>query len=63
MTIVMGAFFLVLGIIIGHFSITKTSTTIDRSWKYDHLMQQADLQNYQTFIDSIKAANIEANLK
>ncbi|CAF4516389.1 unnamed protein product, partial [Rotaria sp. Silwood2] len=50
-----------LGIIIGHFAVTKT--TSDTSWKYNHLTKPADQQNYQIFIDSIQAANIEANLK
>ncbi|CAF4187447.1 unnamed protein product, partial [Rotaria sordida] len=50
-----------LGIIIGHFAITKT--TSNTSFKYDRLTRPADQQNYQTFINSIQAANIEANLK
>ncbi|CAF1640902.1 unnamed protein product [Rotaria sordida] len=50
-----------LGIIIGHFAITKTTT--NTSSKYDRLTRPADQQNYQTFINSIQPANIEANLK
>ncbi|CAF1491216.1 unnamed protein product [Rotaria sordida] len=50
-----------LGIIIGHFAITKTTT--NTSSKYDRLIKPADQQNYQTFINSIQPANIEANLK
>jgi hypothetical protein len=57
-----GAIFLALGIIIGHFAIVKT-TTSNTSWKYDRLTRQADPKNYKTFIDSIKAANIEDNLR
>jgi len=50
-----------IGILIGHFAIIKTETNV--SWKYDKLTRPADQQNYRTFIDSIQAANIEANLK
>jgi hypothetical protein len=50
-----------IGILIGHFAIIKTATNV--SWKYDKLTRPADQQNYRTFIDSIQAANIEANLK
>ncbi len=57
----MAACSLGIGILIGHFAITKT--TIDLPWKYDKLTHQADQQNYQTFIDSVQANNIEANLK
>ncbi|CAF5163578.1 unnamed protein product, partial [Rotaria sp. Silwood1] len=46
-----------LGIIIGHFAVPKTS------WKYDRLTKPADQRNYQIFIDSIQATNIETNLK
>ena len=64
--IVVGALVTVLasmgiGIIIGHFAIAKKETP--SSWKYDRLTRRADPKNYQTFIDSIQAANIEANLK
>jgi len=48
-----------LGIIIGHFAITKTNNAS----KYDRLTRQADQQNYRTFVNSIQAANIEANLQ
>ncbi|UJR30817.1 hypothetical protein I4U23_018335 [Adineta vaga] len=51
-----------LGIIIGHFAIKKTATTTT-TWKYDRLTRAADPQNYQTFINSIQASNIENNLK
>ncbi len=47
-----------LGIIIGHFAIKKNQTG-----KYDNITRQADSKNYKTFIDSIKAANIEDNLR
>ncbi len=57
----MAACSLGIGILIGHFAITKT--TINLPWKYDKLTHQADQQNYQTFIDSVQANNIEANLK
>ncbi|CAF4768009.1 unnamed protein product [Rotaria sp. Silwood1] len=50
-----------LGLIIGHFGISKK--TSDTSWKYNRLTRPADPKNYRTFIDSIQAANIEANLK
>ncbi|CAF1392354.1 unnamed protein product [Rotaria sordida] len=50
-----------LGIIIGHFAITKR--TSNTSSKYDRLTKPADQRNYQTFINSIQPANIEANLK
>ncbi|CAF0939456.1 unnamed protein product [Rotaria sordida] len=50
-----------LGIIIGHFAITKR--TSNTSSKYDRLTKPADQRNDQTFINSIQAANIEANLK
>ncbi|CAF1148812.1 unnamed protein product [Rotaria sp. Silwood1] len=46
-----------LGIIIGHFAVPKTS------WKYDRLTKPADQRNYQIFINSIQATNIETNLK
>ncbi|CAF3690344.1 unnamed protein product [Rotaria sp. Silwood1] len=55
------AFALGLGLIIGHFGITKK--TSGTSWKYNRLTRPADPKNYRTFIDSIEAANIEANLK
>ena len=51
-----------IGIIIGHFAIPK-ATTDNTSGKYDRLTRQANQQNYQTFINSINAANIEANLR
>ncbi|CAF0826592.1 unnamed protein product [Adineta steineri] len=50
-----------LGIIIGHFAIKKTTSSI--TGKYDYLTRDADQQNYKTFISSIQSANIEANLK
>ncbi|CAF2689426.1 unnamed protein product, partial [Rotaria sp. Silwood2] len=50
-----------LGLIIGHFGISKK--TSDSSWKYHRLTKPADPKNFQTFIDSIQAANIETNLK
>lgn len=49
-----------IGIIIGHFAISKTTNT---SSKYDHLTRQTDPKNYQKFIDSIQATRIEENLK
>ncbi|CAF1344379.1 unnamed protein product [Rotaria sp. Silwood1] len=55
------AFALGLGLIIDHFGITKK--TSDTSWKCNRLTRPADPKNYRTFIDSIEAANIEANLK
>ena len=58
----MGAIFLALGIIIGHFAIVKT-TTSNTSWKYDRFTRQADPQSYKTFVNSIQAVNIENNLK
>jgi hypothetical protein len=57
--IVTAALALGLGIIIGHFAITKTTT----SSKYDRLTRSANQQHYKTFVNSIQAANIEANLK
>ncbi len=57
----MAACSLGIGILIGHFAIVKTATSVP--WKNEKLTRQADQQNYQTFIDSIHAANIEANLK
>jgi hypothetical protein len=59
--VVTAALALGLGIIIGHFAITKT--TSNTSSKYDRLTQQADQQNYKTFVNSIQATNIEANLE
>ncbi|CAF0961048.1 unnamed protein product [Rotaria magnacalcarata] len=50
-----------VGIIIGHFGIRKTNSSM--STKYAHLTRQADPQNYQTFISSVRAANIETDLK
>jgi hypothetical protein len=50
-----------LGIVIGYFGINKKQTPTD--WKYDRLTRPADPKNYKTFIDSIKAANIEDNLR
>jgi uncharacterized protein YneF (UPF0154 family) len=50
-----------VGIVIGYFAINKQQTPA--TWKYDKLTREANQQNYQTFIDSIQAANIEANLK
>jgi hypothetical protein len=50
-----------IGIVIGYFGINKGQTPTP--WKYEKLTRQADQQNYQTFIDSIQADNIEANLK
>ena len=50
-----------VGIIIGHFAIKKPTTT--ETWKYDRLTRAADPQNYQTYINSIQASNIENNLK
>ncbi len=52
---------LAIGIIIGHFGINKGQTS--GPWKYDKLTRQADQQNYRTFIDSVRADNIEANLQ
>ena len=51
-----------LGIIIGHFAITKAGTTTTTT-KYDRLTRQADPQNYKTFVDSVRETNIEDNLK
>ncbi|CAF4982016.1 unnamed protein product [Rotaria sp. Silwood1] len=59
--VVVTALALGLGIIIGHFAITKP--THNTSWKHDRLTKSADQRNYQTFIDSIQATNIEINLK
>lgn len=50
-----------IGIIIGHFGIKKNESTVD--YKYSQLTRQVDEKNYKTFIDSINANNIEANLK
>ncbi|CAF3456666.1 unnamed protein product [Rotaria socialis] len=50
-----------VGIIIGHFAIRKTNTSI--SSKYAHLTRQADPHNYQTFISSVRAENIETDLR
>jgi hypothetical protein len=50
-----------LGIIIGHFAINKDQTPVYS--KYDRLTRQADQQIYKTFVNSIQADNIEANLK
>jgi hypothetical protein len=50
-----------LGIIIGHFAITKAAT--GAALQYKKLTRQADQQNYPTFINSIQANNIEANLR
>ncbi|CAF1329620.1 unnamed protein product [Adineta ricciae] len=50
-----------VGIIIGHFAIKKPTTTV--TWKHDRLTRAADPQNYQTYINSIQASNIENNLK
>ncbi len=50
-----------IGILIGHFAIIKTATNVP--WKYDKLTRPADQQNYRTFIDSVRADNIEANLQ
>ena len=49
-----------LGIIIGYFGIKGVPSD---SWKYDNLTREADPTNYRTYIDSVQAANIEANLK
>ncbi|CAF1474642.1 unnamed protein product, partial [Adineta steineri] len=49
------------GIIIGHFAIKKTQH--NATWKHDKLTRQAVHQNYHTFVSSIHATNIEANLK
>lgn len=57
----MGVIALGVGIVIGYFVIKKQQTS--DTWKYDRLTRQADKKNYQTFIDSVQAANIEANLK
>ncbi len=59
--VVTAALALGLGIIIGHFAINKTAS--NTSSKYDRLTRQADQQNYKTFVNSIQATNIEANLK
>lgn len=50
-----------LGIIIGYFGINKGKSS--GPWKYEKLTRQADQQNYKTYIDSVQATNIEANLK
>lgn len=49
-----------LGIIIGHFAINNTNSL---SSKFNRLTRPADPKVYRTFIDSIQAANIEADLK
>ncbi|CAM2718148.1 unnamed protein product [Rotaria socialis] len=53
--------FVGIGILIGHFAITKEVT--NTPWKYSYVPRQTSQQNYQTFIRSIQAENIEANLK
>ncbi|CAF3610983.1 unnamed protein product [Rotaria sp. Silwood1] len=50
-----------VGILIGHFAIAKSQT--NTSWKHNYITQQANPEHYKKFIDSIKATNIEANLK
>ncbi|CAF1229294.1 unnamed protein product [Rotaria sordida] len=60
-TALVGVIALGVGIVIGYFVIKKQQTP--DTWKYDRLTRQADKKNYQTFIDSVQAANIEANLK
>jgi hypothetical protein len=50
-----------IGILIGHFAIVKTETITTS--KYDYLIGKVGQENYKTFIDSIRAANIEASLK
>ncbi|CAF5023344.1 unnamed protein product, partial [Rotaria sp. Silwood1] len=60
-TFLIGIIALGIGVTIGYFGINKQQT--HAILKYDRLTRQADQQNYQTFIDSIQAANIETNLK
>ncbi|CAF1456898.1 unnamed protein product [Rotaria sordida] len=60
-TALVGVIALGVGIVIGYFVIKKQQN--HDTWKYDRLTRQADKKNYQTFIDSVQAANIEANLK
>ena len=56
-----------VGIIIGYFGINKGSSSPSPSppspWPYENLTREADPKNYQTYIDSVQAANIEGNLK
>jgi hypothetical protein len=60
-TILVASLALGIGIIIGYFGINKGTSS--GPWKYEKLTRKADQQNYQTFIDSVQAVNIEANLK
>ncbi|CAF5216524.1 unnamed protein product, partial [Rotaria magnacalcarata] len=53
--------FVGIGILIGHFAITKEVT--NTPWKHSYVPRHTSQQNYQTFIRSIQAENIEANLK
>ncbi|CAF3975191.1 unnamed protein product [Rotaria sp. Silwood2] len=59
--VIVAVFSVGIGILIGHFAITKIPTDISR--KYNYITRQENQQNYQTFINSIQAANIEAYLK
>jgi hypothetical protein len=60
-TILVASLALGIGIIIGYFGINKTKSS--GPWKYEYLTRQANQQNYKTYIDSVQAANIEANLQ
>ncbi len=57
----MAAFAFAIGILIGHFAIAKEGKNVFEL--YEKLTRKADQQNYRTFIDSVQAVNIEANLK
>jgi hypothetical protein len=60
-TIAVASLALALGIIIGCFAINKEKSS--GPWKYEKLTRQANQENYKTYINSVQAANIEANLK
>jgi hypothetical protein len=60
-TILVASLALGIGIIIGHFGINKGKSS--GPWQYENLTRQANQQNYKTYIDSVQAANIEANLQ